>query len=73
MKDKEIKLSIMELKVLSEIYKRNNPRETYDFADSIMVNLKEEEDRSIDFFLNWINEKTYSKSFKQLIQILEQS
>jgi hypothetical protein len=73
MESEEIRLSIMELKVLAEIFHRNNPRETWTSAESIMVNLKHEEQSSIDYFLVWLSDKTHSKSFKQLIQILDQA
>tara|TARA_R100000656_G_scaffold105466_1_gene77609 strand:- start:270 stop:491 length:222 start_codon:yes stop_codon:yes gene_type:complete len=73
MGSEEIRLSIMELKVLAEIFHRNNPRETYEFAESMMVNLKQEEQSSIDYFLDWLGDKIHSKSFKQLIQILDQA
>lgn len=65
-------ISITELRILAELYKRNNPTGIDDFTDSIMTNLKHDSDQSVDDFVEWLELKSESKSFKQLRELLKQ-
>jgi len=68
----EYKYSLNDLDILKAIYVRNNPNNFIDDYDSALINPLDESRYHTGMFLSWLSDKEESKSFKQLLMLLEQ-